>query len=57
MIGATCAWCITSAVLMTLVFLAATGLAIESLKYQEEESDEEDDFEQDDTASSLPELR
>jgi uncharacterized membrane protein len=56
-IGATCAWCITSAILMTLVFLAATGPAIESLKYQEEDSDDEDDLEEDDTASSLPELR
>jgi uncharacterized membrane protein len=57
-IGATCAWCITSAILMTLVFLATSGPAIESLKsHDEEESDEDDEFEEDDTGSSLPELR
>ena len=31
-IGATCAWCITSAVLITLIFLSATGPAIESMR-------------------------
>jgi uncharacterized membrane protein/thiol-disulfide isomerase/thioredoxin len=55
-IGATCAWCITSAILMTIVFLAATGPAIESLKLEEDMSDEEDDFEEDDTDPPLPEL-
>jgi uncharacterized membrane protein/thiol-disulfide isomerase/thioredoxin len=56
-IGATCAWCITSAILMTIVFLAATGPAIESLKLQEDLSDEEDEFEEEDPDPSLPELR
>jgi len=40
---------------MTLVFLAATGPAIESLK-QPDEFDEDEDFEEDDTNLSIPEL-
>jgi uncharacterized membrane protein len=31
-IGATCAWCITSAILMTLIFWASSAPAIEALK-------------------------
>jgi uncharacterized membrane protein len=48
-IGATCAWCITSAILMTLIFLAATGPAIQALKLDEEFEDIEDEGD-DDTA-------
>jgi uncharacterized membrane protein len=56
-IGATCAWCITSAVLMTLVFLASSGPAIESLKLEDDQDiDEEEDFEEDVTNTSLSEL-
>jgi len=43
-IGATCAWCLASAVIMTLVFLAATGPAIQALKLSDEfDVDEEDE--------------
>lgn len=41
-IGATCAWCLASAVIMTMVFLAATGPSIQALKISDDE-DEEDD--------------
>jgi uncharacterized membrane protein/thiol-disulfide isomerase/thioredoxin len=41
-IGASCAWCLTSAALMTLVFLASTGPALQALKIESGESD--DDF-------------
>jgi uncharacterized membrane protein len=44
-IGATCAWCITSAIIMTLVFLASTGPAIQAFKLGDEldDLDGEDD--------------
>jgi uncharacterized membrane protein/thiol-disulfide isomerase/thioredoxin len=44
-IGATCAWCITSAILITLIFLASTGPAIQAFKLGDEldDLDEEDD--------------
>lgn len=44
-IGATCAWCITSAVVMSLVFLASSGPAIQSMSAEEidEDEDEEED--------------
>jgi uncharacterized membrane protein len=41
-IGATCAWCITSALVMTLVLLVSTGPAKEALKIEEEFEDDED---------------
>jgi uncharacterized membrane protein len=41
-IGATCAWCISSAIVMTLIFLASTGPTIESLKLQDEFDDEDE---------------
>lgn len=42
-IGATCAWCISSAILMTLVFWSSSKAAIESLQVEEEDSEEEDE--------------
>lgn len=42
-IGASCAWCLTSAVLMTLVFLASTGPALQALKI--DPGDDFDEFE------------
>jgi uncharacterized membrane protein len=54
-IGATCAWCISSAIIMTLIFLASTGPAIEALKLQDHYSDE--DLEEDEPENSLPEMR
>ena len=36
-IGATCAWCITSAVVMTLIFLASTELAKQAIVNETEE--------------------
>ena len=42
-IGATCAWCITSAIIMTLIFLASTGPAIQALKLADEFDDLDDD--------------
>ena len=54
-IGATCAWCITSAIIMTLIFLASTGPAIESLKLQDGFGDE--DYEDDDIDNQLPALQ
>lgn len=43
-IGATCAWCITSAVVMSLVFLASSGPAIQAMSAEEaDEDDEEED--------------
>jgi len=56
-IGATCAWCITSAILMTLVFLAATGPAIESLKHPDEGIDADEELDEDETDHVIPELR
>jgi uncharacterized membrane protein/glutaredoxin-related protein len=41
-IGATCAWCITSAVIMTIIFLAATGPAILALKLTDDFADDEE---------------
>lgn len=35
-IGATCAWCITSAILITLLFLATTGPALQAMAAEEE---------------------
>jgi uncharacterized membrane protein len=47
-IGATCAWCITSAIVMTLMLLAATAPAKASMKYDEDfEDDDEEDVEED----------
>lgn len=42
-IGATCAWCITSAIIMTLIFLASTGPAIQSLKIVDEFGEDDED--------------
>lgn len=53
-IGATCAWCITSAIIMTLIFLASTGPAIESLNLHDEIED--DDLDDDEIGNQLPEL-
>jgi len=50
-IGATCMWCISSAILMTLVFIAATGPAKRAWK--EDDFDEED---YEDELSSLDEI-
>lgn len=36
-IGATCAWCITSAIVITLIFLATTGPAIAAMAIEEDE--------------------
>jgi len=44
-IGASCAWCLTSAVLMTMVFLVSTGPALEALKIEGSDIDELDDLE------------
>jgi uncharacterized membrane protein/thiol-disulfide isomerase/thioredoxin len=44
-IGATCAWCIASAILMTLTFLAATEPAMQAMHVDEEEFDYEDELE------------
>lgn len=48
-IGATCAWCITSAIVMTLILLASTEPALQTLSSDdaefEDESEEEDDLE------------
>ncbi len=41
-IGATCMWCITSAILITLIFIASTGPAKEFLKVEEDEVDEDE---------------
>lgn len=41
-IGATCAWCLGSAVIMTLIFLASTGPSIQALKITEAYEDDED---------------
>jgi uncharacterized membrane protein len=50
-IGATCMWCITSAIIMTIVFLAATGPAKRA--WQEDDFDDEDfDDEEDNTIPS-----
>jgi uncharacterized membrane protein len=54
-IGATCAWCITSAIIMTLIFWAATGPAIDSLKIQDEL--DEDQVEEDEVYRSSPEMQ
>jgi uncharacterized membrane protein len=54
-IGATCAWCITSAIIMTLIFLASTGPAIESLNLEGSLGD--DDYNDDDVENQLPELQ
>jgi uncharacterized membrane protein len=40
-IGASCAWCLTSAALMMLVFLASTGPALEALKIDAGEVDDD----------------
>ena len=53
-IGASCAWCISSAILMTLIFLASTGLAIEALKFQDDMGDEV--FDEDEPENPLPEM-
>jgi len=39
-IGASCVWCLTSAVIMTLVFLATTPAALQALKINSDEDDE-----------------
>lgn len=39
-IGATCAWCLASAVIMTLIFLASSPLALEVLNIDEKSSEE-----------------
>lgn len=44
-IGATCAWCITSAIIMTMIFLASTGPAIQALKLTDELGEEDDEEE------------
>jgi len=41
-IGATCMWCITSAILITLILIASTGPAKEFLKVEEDELDDEE---------------
>lgn len=51
-IGATCAWCVTSAIIMTLIFLASTGPAIQALKLGDELDDFSDDEE--DTVDTQP---
>jgi uncharacterized membrane protein len=43
-IGATCAWCIASAIIMTLILWASTGPALESLKTDEFDEFEFDEF-------------
>jgi len=42
-IGGSCAWCLTSATLMTLVFLASSGPAIRAMKIEDEYDDEDED--------------
>lgn len=41
-IGATCMWCITSAILITLIFIASTGPVKEFLKVDEDELDDDE---------------
>ena len=43
-IGASCAWCLSSAIVMTLILWASTGPALESMqiKYLDDETGEED---------------
>jgi len=36
-IGATCAWCISSAIIITLILLATTGPAMQAMRIQEED--------------------
>jgi uncharacterized membrane protein/thiol-disulfide isomerase/thioredoxin len=46
-IGASCAWCLTSAVLMTLVFLATSGPAILAMKVSDEDDYDDEDEDED----------
>jgi uncharacterized membrane protein len=45
-IGASCAWCITSAVVMTLILLASTESAMKVLQSDDFDVDEDDDIEE-----------
>lgn len=49
-IGATCAWCIGSAIIMTLILWVSTGPALDALQ-----SDEDEDFSEDDDFEDGPE--
>jgi uncharacterized membrane protein len=49
-IGATCVWCITSAILMTLILLAATQPALETMSIPADYDEDEDDEDEDDEA-------
>lgn len=44
-IGGSCAWCLTSAGLMTLVFLASSGPAIRAMKIEDEYAENEEEIE------------
>ena len=41
-IGATCMWCIASAIFITLIFIASTGSAKEFLRVEEDELDDDE---------------
>lgn len=41
-IGATCMWCISSAIIITLIFLASTQPAVEYLRIEEEDFEDEE---------------
>ena len=56
-IGATCVWCITSAIVMTLIFWASTGPALDALKINDDEdvdADEDDEYREIDEILELP---
>lgn len=41
-IGASCVWCLTSAAIMTLIFLASTPAALQALEINSDENDEDE---------------
>jgi uncharacterized membrane protein len=51
-IGATCAWCITSAIVMTLLLLASTSPAKQAMQIQDDLDDSEDEDEDEEEDSS-----
>lgn len=53
-IGASCLWCLGSALVMTLIFLASTGPAIKALNSGEDEYSDGDDEDLDDEPASAP---
>lgn len=52
-IGATCAWCITSAIVITLLLLATTGPALEVMRVKDEDLHGDEDYDDDDENTSL----